>query len=259
MRFQTIAAFFILFNNAARVQAQLIHETSNQVPAEYKTTFAPGRYVATVHSGTFRPALELLDASGNVLIVKQSTSQRLPASTELRFFVNQGGTYTLRVRSPENDGRFHLLLTHAATPVPAVSELAPREKTGLTTREQQVVDQVNQERAKAGLQPLRVSPRLTEAARRHSTNMARQSTGAHELDGVGPGERIRETGYRAMQWGENIAWGARTPEQAMSGWMNSPGHRRNILSSDVNEIGVGVADGSDGVPYWTQVFGRPWE
>jgi uncharacterized protein YkwD len=167
----------------------------------------------------------------------------------------------------EQEASFSIVIKRVPD-APAAVENAPRNpppdnppRAGIATHsaaEQQVVDLVNQERRKMGLPPLRVSARLAQAARQHSQNMARQNTGAHELDGVGPGERIRETGYRALQWGENIAWGARTAEQAMSGWMNSPGHRRNILSAEVSEIGVGLAE-ANGVPYWTQVFGRPWE
>jgi uncharacterized protein YkwD len=72
-------------------------------------------------------------------------------------------------------------------------------------------------------------------------------------DGEGPGERTAEQGY--PQWsGENIAMGYPTPEAVVSGWMESEGHRANILNCDSVAIGVGAADSESGI-YWTQVFG----
>jgi uncharacterized protein YkwD len=129
-------------------------------------------------------------------------------------------------------------------------------QAALSSVEQDLVNRVNQERARARLAGLRVNARLMQAAREHSANMARQRKGSHVLDGKGPGERLRDVGYRARMWAENIAWGARTPQQVMSLWMNSPPHRSNILHRGVDEIGVGVAYARDGTPYWTQVFGR---
>jgi uncharacterized protein YkwD len=72
-------------------------------------------------------------------------------------------------------------------------------------------------------------------------------------DGDGPGERVTAAGYRWATYGENIAKGQRTPAQVMESWMNSPGHRANILNCSFEEIGIGLHDG--GGPYWTQVFG----
>lgn len=129
-------------------------------------------------------------------------------------------------------------------------------QVALQTSEQEVVNLVNQQRAAVGLPPLRVDPLLVQAARNHSINMARQNQGSHVLDGKGPGQRLNEVGYRGRFWGENIAWGARTPQQAMTLWMQSPPHRANILNQYYDEIGVGVAFSARGIPYWTQVFGR---
>jgi uncharacterized protein YkwD len=73
-------------------------------------------------------------------------------------------------------------------------------------------------------------------------------------DGDGPGERVTASGYRWSTYGENIAKGQQTPEAVMTSWMNSPGHRANILNCAFEEIGVGIHDGGGG-PYWTQNFG----
>lgn len=78
-------------------------------------------------------------------------------------------------------------------------------------------------------------------------------------EGEGPGTRVAEAGYSGRGWGENIAQGYGSAQAVVDGWMNSPGHRANILNCDFNELGVGYAEGSSrgNVPgiYWTQVFG----
>lgn len=254
----------VFFVSTAAVWSQSILESksilaASATTAEYKMTLLPGNYSATVRSSDLRPIVELLDNAENVLFTEESSSRTFPVTVAMKFIVNRAHVFTLRIRSESpfpSDRRYQVILTRVPDAPPPNKIEAPDGAP--SSNEQQVVDLVNQERRKMGLSLLRVSGTLAQAARRHSANMARQDTGAHELDGVGPGERIKEAGYRAMQWGENIAWGARTPEQAMSGWMNSPGHRRNILSSDVSEIGVGIAESSTGVLYWTQVSAGRW-
>ncbi len=127
----------------------------------------------------------------------------------------------------------------------------------LSRDEQAVLDLTNAERKKAGVAPLRANEKLCESARAHSANMAGQNQLAHVLDGEGPGERLRKVGYRALTWGENCAAGQRTADEAVSGWMQSEGHRRNLLNPQYTEIGIGVATSTSGIRYWTQVFGTP--
>ncbi|MFF2774049.1 CAP domain-containing protein [Streptomyces sp. NPDC058052] len=118
----------------------------------------------------------------------------------------------------------------------------------------QVLSLVNAERAKAGCGPLTANATLARAAQGHSDDMAARDFFDHtNPDGDGPGERVTAAGYPWSTYGENIAMGQSTPEQVMEGWMNSPGHRANILNCDFKELGVGVQN--DGGPYWTQVFG----
>ena len=76
-------------------------------------------------------------------------------------------------------------------------------------------------------------------------------------DGSNPGDRIARAGYRFSAWAENVAMGYPDAASVMDGWMNSPGHRANILSGNVTEIGVGLAYAADGAPYWTMVLARP--
>ena len=120
----------------------------------------------------------------------------------------------------------------------------------------EVVRLVNVARAKAGCGPVRVDSRLTTAARLHSEDMARQNYFSHtSLDGRSPWDRILAQGYRAGS-AENIAAGYATPAAVMDGWMNSPGHRANILACSSKAIGVGLGRGGSYGIYWTQDFGR---
>jgi uncharacterized protein YkwD len=127
---------------------------------------------------------------------------------------------------------------------------------------QQVLTLVNQERANAGLNALRMSPELSLAAQRYSKYMADANFFAHEgPDGSTPGSRQQAAGYQgAVVWGENIAAGQPDPQSVMTAWMNSPGHRANILFRGFTEIGIGIysAPGTRYGVYWTQEFGaRP--
>lgn len=124
--------------------------------------------------------------------------------------------------------------------------------------EQEILQLVNAARADAGCDPLRLDDQLTAAADGHSEDMAARNYFDHESpDGVGPGQRITDTGYRPRTWGENIAVGYRSAESVMNGWMGSDGHRRNILNCSFEDLGVGYAtnQASNNRPYWTQVFG----
>ena len=110
---------------------------------------------------------------------------------------------------------------------------------------------VNRERTSRGLSALRPNGILDRAARNHSRNMVQQSFFAHDsLGGASVMDRVRRRGYRSgggLMVGENIAWGSgsyATPAEIVDGWMNSPGHRANILHRSFREIGVGVAIGA---------------
>ncbi|CAM5343878.1 RNA polymerase sigma factor OS=Streptomyces glaucescens OX=1907 GN=SGLAU_30880 PE=3 SV=1 [Streptomyces glaucescens] len=114
---------------------------------------------------------------------------------------------------------------------------------------------MNEERAAAGCAPLTEDPQLNQAAQGHSEDMAARGFFDHtNPDGADPGRRTTAAGYAWSTYGENIARGQQTPEAVMESWMNSPGHRANILNCSFEDIGVGVHDGSGG-PWWTQNFG----
>jgi uncharacterized protein (TIGR03000 family) len=128
---------------------------------------------------------------------------------------------------------------------------------GLLPEERAVLDLTNAVRTQAGLPPLQPDLRLTQAAREHSADMARHNTIAHTLDNGTFVDRMRRTGYVHMAAGENCAQGQPTPAAAVQSWMQSPGHRANLLNPRYTEIGVGIQIGASGQKFWTQLFARP--
>jgi uncharacterized protein YkwD len=143
----------------------------------------------------------------------------------------------------------------SATLQPAVRLDPPRIQQSPTA--QAVFDLVNSERAARGLAPMTYDTKLELAAQRHSEDQARSERMSHTgSDGSTMVQRIDRVGFAWRSAAENVAYGYDSPAAVMAGWMNSDGHRRNILSSNTH-IGVGVAYGTDGRPYWTQVFAIP--
>jgi uncharacterized protein YkwD len=143
---------------------------------------------------------------------------------------------------------------------PAPSSAAPSSPapSGNAVFEAQVVDLVNQERAKVGCQPLAVDGRLVAAARKHSSDMANRNYFSHTTpEGVDFATRISNEGYRWSGAAENIAKGQRTPAEVMSAWMNSTGHRNNILNCGYKHLGVGLAYDAGKTALWTQDFASP--
>lgn len=123
------------------------------------------------------------------------------------------------------------------------------------TMENQVVTLVNQQRAKYGLQSLTQNWQLSRVARYKSQDMVKLNYFGHTSPTYGsPFTMMQNFGIRFTAAGENIAMGQRSAQEVMNAWMNSPGHRANILSPAYNQIGVGVAKTSSGVYYWTQEF-----
>lgn len=121
--------------------------------------------------------------------------------------------------------------------------------------EAEVVRLVNAERAKRGLSMLKHNWELSRVARYKSQDMIDRKYFAHQSPTYGsPFVMMDNFGIKFSAAGENIAYGQRTPAEVMNAWMNSPGHRSNILSPTYNQIGVGVAKSANGTCYWTQMF-----
>jgi uncharacterized protein YkwD len=123
-----------------------------------------------------------------------------------------------------------------------------------------IVRFTNDARTRNGLPALRTNARLMEAARLHADQMAAYQRGEHTIPGARyptMQSRLDAAGYAFMQAAENVAWNQQTAQQAVTTWMNSSGHRANILDAGLTEIGAAMARSSKGEPYWIQVFGRP--
>jgi uncharacterized YkwD family protein len=139
------------------------------------------------------------------------------------------------------------------TPGPA-PEPAP-EGQGLNAYEQKVVDLVNAERQRNGLQPLKVDLELAKVARLKSADMRDKNYFSHQSPTYGsPFEMMKQFGISYKYAGENIAAGQKTPEDVVKAWMNSSGHRANILNANYTHIGVGYVNGGSYGSYWTQLF-----
>lgn len=131
-----------------------------------------------------------------------------------------------------------------------------------------VLTTVNAARAKAGCGPLRVNPKLVAAAKSHARAMAEQNFFAHAgKDGSRFSARIEQQGYSYRSAAENIAAGQETAREVVTGWLQSAGHRRNILNCGMSETGIAVVYQPDDRPlrgssyplryYWVQVFADP--
>jgi uncharacterized YkwD family protein/spore coat assembly protein SafA len=126
------------------------------------------------------------------------------------------------------------------------------------TTENKVLELVNVQRSKVGLQPLKANWQVSRVARYKSQDMINKGYFSHTSPTYGsPFTMMESFGVKFSAAGENIAMGQTTPEAVMNGWMNSPGHRSNILNPTYTELGVGLAKDSSGRCYWTQMFIKP--
>jgi uncharacterized YkwD family protein len=133
------------------------------------------------------------------------------------------------------------------------------DTNSLSSYEQQVIELVNKERSNRGLGLLKYDSQLGYVARLKSQDMIDKNYFSHTSPTYGsPFQMMEKYGLRFSAAGENIAYGQRTAQEVMNSWMNSAGHRANILSATYTHIGVGVAKASNGTLYWTQEFTKPY-
>lgn len=122
----------------------------------------------------------------------------------------------------------------------------------LSQFEQEVVELTNEERAKQGLSPLKADAQLSKVARDKSKDMATNGYFSHNSPTYGsPFDMMKQYGITYRTAGENIAKGQRTPQEVVNGWMNSEGHRANIMNGEFTHIGVGYVEQGN---HWTQQF-----
>lgn len=177
------------------------------------------------------------------------TATSVPAAS---MFVNISGDYILVIFTPT------VTLTPSITPTSTQVIITCAETKH--EFEARVIELINAERAKAGLSALKPQHQLTAAAQVYSADMACHNYLSHAgRDGSHFAERAERQGYKFEYGGENLAGGYSTPEEVVKGWMNSPGHKANILNEHYVDIGVGYAyyTQSDYVAYWAAEFGSP--
>lgn len=162
-----------------------------------------------------------------------------------------------------------LLLLSGCVILPLEIELSPTEKVkvalpgtedpiNLTTYEQQLLDLVNQEREAVGLPALQYDAKVAKVAQLKAQDLLTNNYFDHESPTYGtPSEMLTQFDVRWTASGENIAAGQRSVEEVHEGWMNSPGHRENILQEIYTHVGFGFTEGGgDYGTYWVQLFTR---
>lgn len=233
-----------LTNTSGQVDAALIHDRNNNGRAD---------------QGEILTNTNRLNGT-----TKTITSSGLVAGTyfvQLTARARAASSYNLSLAAPAPTAS-------TPTPTPSIPSPTPAPAPGTTQPPvnsfvARVFDLTNTIRQRNGLPLLRYSTRLGQAAQTHSQNMALQDFFSHTgKDGSSAQNRGITAGYSGGV-GENIAAGYATPEAVVNGWMNSPGHRANILNAQYRDIGIGyfnLANDTGNVnfgSYWTQAFGIP--
>ncbi|GMF12233.1 unnamed protein product [Phytophthora lilii] len=149
-------------------------------------------------------------------------------------------------------------VTRAPTKAPAATTKTPTTAPSTGTMQTQMLAAVNKQRAAVGLSALCTNLKLQSSAQGHSNDMAKHDFMSHTgSDGSSMSERITDSGYSWTSIAENVAAGQTDVEAVMTAWMNSPGHKANILSTKVTMFGCAYAYNADSTyhHYWTQDFG----
>ncbi len=183
-----------------------------------------------------------------------ASSSAVPATTAKATSTTERRTSTTKAPTSSSSTMPSTAST-ATTAAPTSAPPTTGSDSGSTARnfEQEVIRLTNEERSAGGCGPLTNNAKLHSAALGHSVDMAENDYFSHtSQDGSSMVDRVERQGYGWRSLAENIAAGHRSPSAVVDGWMNSSGHRANILNCDLTEIGVGFHS-----YYWTQNFGTP--
>lgn len=189
---------------------------------------------------------EILSLIGEKTSDTKTTSKETPSKTT----TSKGATATTPKQTTSKEA------TSAApketTTTTSKKSTSASSNTANSSYAEEVLRLVNVERSKAGLSPLTTNTTLEAAADKRAQETA-VSFSHTRPNGSKFSTVLQEYGISYRTAGENIAYGQRTPQDVVNAWMNSPGHRANILNSNFNKIGIGVYQ-SNGVIYWSQLF-----
>ncbi|WP_214481790.1 CAP domain-containing protein [Bacillus sp. SM2101] len=210
----------------------------------------------TLNEGQFSPNLQKVMTQmteGNVNIqdmLNQIAEKYNIDLTEAKKLLNNGN-----VAVPEQEvAKPKPVEQNTSKPAPQteVKEPTTEQSSALSKFEQEVVDLTNAERAKNGLSALKIDEELSKVARTKSADMQSNKYFDHNSPTYGsPFDMMKKFGITYKSAGENIAYGQKTPQEVVNAWMNSEGHRKNILNSSFTHIGVGYVEQGN---YWTQMF-----
>ncbi len=154
---------------------------------------------------------------------------------------------------PDNDNSSNDSSIENTTPEETPEEDSSDDNMHAFVKE--VVNLVNKERAKEGLSPLTIDTKVQAAAQVRAVE-CEQSFSHTRPNGSSFATALKEQNVSYQSAGENIAWGQRSPQAVMDGWMNSEGHRANIMNPNFTTIGVGYYQNANGTNYWCQLFTR---
>ncbi len=203
------------------------------------------------------------DALANKSNIKPSNTAKVKSNKKVVKSVKKNCTTKVKKNSTKatntKPGTNTSTTTKPNTSTPTTTKpAASNSNSNYDAFQKEVVRLVNKERAAAGLKPLTQKPELDKVAIAKSEDMAKNNYFSHTSPTYGsPFDMLTQFGVKYSAAGENIAYGQKTPEEVMNGWMNSPGHRANILNANFTQIGVGVAKKPNGQLVWTQTFTRP--
>jgi len=144
-----------------------------------------------------------------------------------------------------------LVASNCGTRVP--SKTSTEDTSDFSRFEEDILSKINQHRSSKGLSPLKMNTQITAEAEEHSQQMASGKTSFGHSGFDARVKRISNVLGPARKSAENVALGSKSPEEVVSGWLNSPGHKQNI-EGDFTLTGIGVARNKNGVLYFTQLF-----
>ena len=239
--------------------------TATLALADYTYTVKSGDTLSRIASNNGVTVTQLLGANPsikNASLIYVGQKITIPSTKNVTYTIQRGDTMSGIAK------RFEISLTellkaNANITDPAkiyVGQKITIPDTGsLAAYEQQVFELVNKERAARGLSLLKYNYELARMARIKSQDMIDRKYFAHESPTYGsPFKMMESFGFKFSSAGENIAYGQKTAAEVMNAWMNSAGHKANILSETYTTIGVGVAKTAGGTLYWTQEFMKPY-
>jgi uncharacterized protein YkwD len=247
---------------------------NNSGPTSVKDTStngAPGRPQVTVTATLPNGSTTTIASAGTPALGSAESTTSTPAGGPTVVTTAPPGTTTVTITpsaprttaggKPRPKPKPTATKTVTTEPTPNDPPPPPTGGGGTNAQEREVLDLTNAARRNQGCGPLALDDSLVEAAGKHASDMVRRHYMDHKNpDGQNPGDRMAAAGWQGSGWGENIAAGYDSAQKVFAAWMNSDGHRANILNCKFDKIGIGFDPGQVksqwGPGSWVQDFGR---